>query len=373
MNVVALCETPPETRVAITPSVVKRYKDLNCCVFLSDEAGAKAGYQAKDYQALGAFIEKESVTLPKADIIISIHPPKIATLKKIPTHALLITALEKEDNKHIQYCNQNTISLLNLNAIPRISRAQNMDILSSQASLAGYKAVILAVDHFQRAVPMMMTAAGMIHPAKILILGAGVAGLQAIATAKRLGAEVFAFDVRQAAREQVESLGATFISVSEEDEEGMESAGGYATETSDAYRKQQAQLIHQHALQADIIITTALIPNRPAPILITADTVSAMKPGSIVIDMATARGGNCALSSKDKEIVKHGVTIIGDSNLAGRLAKTASELFSTNIFNLIKHLINNKSNLVELKADDPIITDSVICHQGNLMPFQTKE
>ena len=371
MNVVILNESAAENRVALTPSKVKHYKDLHCAVFITKNAGKNAGYQDKAYEDAGAIIEKTSDALLKADIILSINPPKASTLKKVKKDVILISQLQNEDNKLLQYCIEKQITLLNLNAIPRISRAQNMDVLSSQANLSGYKAVLLAINHFQRVVPMMMTAAGMIHPAKVLILGAGVAGLQAIATAKRIGAEVFAFDVRQAAREQVESLGATFVSVSEE--EDLESEGGYASQTSDDYKKKQAALIQQYASQSDIVISTALIPNRPAPILLSKETVSQMKPGSVIVDIATSRGGNCELSVKDKIIVDHGITIVGYSNLAGMLSKTASELFSNNVLNVVKLLINKKTSSIELNPEDTIIQHSIVCHNGQSMPFLTKE
>ena len=221
-----------------------------------------------------------------------------------------------------------------MNLIPRISRAQSMDSLSSQANLAGYRAVFEGVNRYNRAVPMMMTAAGMIQPAKVLILGAGVAGLQAIATAKRLGAVVYAFDVRSVAKEQVQSLGAEFIEVSEGQDN--ETSGGYASETSEAYQRLQAELIDQYAKQADIVVTTALIPGRKAPILLRKKTIEAMKPGSIIVDLATSRGGNCEVSQRDKIIKdKNGVTVVGFSNIAGLVPATASELYANNLVHLL--------------------------------------
>lgn len=255
-----------------------------------------------------------------------------------------------------------------MNLIPRISRAQSMDSLSSQANLAGYRAVLEGVAHFNRAIPMMMTAAGMIHPAKVLILGAGVAGLQAIATAKRLGAVVYAFDVRRAAKEQVESLGAEFIEVSTN--EDSETSGGYAREMSDEYKKQQAELIHQYAKQADIVVTTALIPGRPAPVLITKETVNQMKPGSVIVDIATSRGGNCELSQRDEVIHHQGVTLVGYSNLAGFIPATASELYANNVINLLKLLVTSPDALT-FNAEDDIVKQATLTHEGRYLPFQT--
>lgn len=254
-----------------------------------------------------------------------------------------------------------------MNLIPRISRAQSMDSLSSQSNLAGYRAVLEACTQFHRAIPMMMTAAGMIQPAKILILGAGVAGLQAIATAKRLGAVVYAFDVRRAAKEQVESLGAEFIEVSQN--EDSETKSGYASEVSDEYKQLQAELIDKYAKLADIVISTALIPGKKAPILLYRKTIEQMKPGSIVVDLATSRGGNCELSMLDKTI-KHGeVTIIGLSNMAGLVAATASELYANNLVHLVNLLAPTPPELT-LNPDDEIIQQATLCHQNQYLPFQ---
>ncbi|WBV68341.1 NAD(P) transhydrogenase subunit alpha [Legionella pneumophila] len=254
-----------------------------------------------------------------------------------------------------------------MSLIPRISRAQSMDSLSSQANLAGYRAVLEAATTFHRAIPMMMTAAGMIQPAKVLILGAGVAGLQAIATAKRLGAVVYAFDVRKAAKEQVESLGAEFIEVMQEQD--SETAGGYATETSEEYKKLQAELIDQYAKTADIVISTALIPGRQAPVLLYKKTVEQMKPGSVIVDLATSRGGNCELSVADK-IIKHGdITIVGFSNMAGLVPATASDLYSNNLVHLINLLAKNPAEF-NLNPEDEIIQQAVLCHKGTYLPFQ---
>lgn len=245
-----------------------------------------------------------------------------------------------------------------------------MDSLSSQANLAGYKAVLEAVNRFHQVVPMMMTAAGMIKPAKVLILGAGVAGLQAIATAKRLGAVVYAFDVRSAAKEQVESLGAEFIEVAASDP-NLESTGGYAREASEEYKQLQAELIDQYAKSSDIVITTALIPNRPAPRLLYKKTIEQMKPGSIVVDSATSRGGNCELSLRDEVIEHNQVTLIGISNMAGLVPRTASELYANNLLHLIRFLAP-KPPEVEFNPKDEIIQQALLCHEGHYLPFREK-
>ncbi len=368
MNIVALCEQKPETRVALTPSVTKQYQTLGHQLFVETGAGERSGFSNETFAAFDVVTNKAKTLLPQADIILTVNAPSKAILKLLQPNTLVITQFENDDQTIVDYCLANNFSLINMKQMPRISRAQNMDTLSSQTNLAGYKAVLVAVNAFQRVVPMMMTAAGMIHPAKVLILGAGVAGLQAIATAKRLGAAVSVFDVRRAAKEQVESLNAEFVEVSEED---IESEGGYAGEASEEYKQKQAELIHMHAQQADIIITTALIPNRPAPMLIQEDTISSMKPGSIIVDMATARGGNCALSKKDKVVEAHGVTIIGYSNLAGMVPTTASELYANNLLQLVK-LMSNEGQIT-FNPEDAVLQQTLICHQGQLMPFMHEE
>lgn len=368
MNIVAPCEQKPETRVALTPSVVKQYQSLGHQLYLQQGAGELSGFFDQGFEALDVTVDKEKSVLANANVLLTVNAPAVKSLKHLQPDTLIISQVENDDNTLVDYCLANQLSLINMKQMPRISRAQNMDTLSSQSNLAGYKAVLLAVNAFQRAVPMMMTAAGMIHPAKILILGAGVAGLQAIATAKRLGAAVFAFDVRRAAKEQVESLNAEFVEVSDEDIEGE---GGYAGEASEAYKQKQAELIHEHAKEADIIITTALIPNRAAPVLIQKETVKAMKPGSIIVDMATPRGGNCTLSEIDKVVDVNGVSIIGYSNLAGMVPATASELYANNLLQMVK-LISDDGQ-IQLNHDDVVLQHTLICHQGKMMPFMPEE
>ncbi|MCC5015443.1 Re/Si-specific NAD(P)(+) transhydrogenase subunit alpha [Legionella sp. 31fI33] len=370
MIIAALNESNSDTRVAITPNAVKHYLKLGLEVTCEAGAGKASGFSDADYEEAGATIVADKKDLlKKTKILVTVNEPSPKDLQGLPAGSLVIGPLDnEEEGELLTWCCKEKVSAFSMNLIPRISRAQSMDSLSSQANLAGYRAVLEGVNHFNRAIPMMMTAAGMIHPAKILILGAGVAGLQAIATAKRLGAVVYAFDVRRAAKEQVESLGAEFIEVSEED---SETSGGYAGETSEDYKRRQAELIDQYARQSDIVVSTALIPGRKAPVLLTKKTVEGMKPGSIIVDLATARGGNCELSKRDK-IIKHGeVTLVGYSNVAGLVPATASELYATNLVNLIRLLLPSTPPVLTFSGEDEIIKQALLCHEGNYLPFQT--
>jgi NAD(P) transhydrogenase subunit alpha len=258
------------------------------------------------------------------------------------------------------------ITGFSMERLPRISRAQSMDVLSSQANIGGYKAVMIAADRYQRFFPMLMTAAGTVKAARVLVLGGGVAGLQAIATAKRLGAVIEAFDVRPAVKEQVESLGAKFVEVpiSDEEKKAAETAGGYAREMSADYKNKQAELIHQRAQQADIVITTALIPGKPAPVLIPEETVRAMKPGSVIVDMAVEQGGNCVLSEYDKTVVKHGIVLVGIANLPALVAADASALYARNLLNFIGVLLDAKTGAVN--REDEIVAGTMICENGQV-------
>jgi NAD(P) transhydrogenase subunit alpha len=368
MMIAALKETQHETRVALTPNAVKQYLKLGLTVAIEKDAGLGSGYSDEDYIQAGAAILKKNEIASQSHIILSVNPPTTKDLKSMQKGSLLITQIDNDkDNELIQFCLTNELNLFSMNLIPRISRAQNMDSLSSQANLAGYRAVIEAASHFKKIFPMMMTAAGMIHPAKVLILGAGVAGLQAIATAKRMGAVVYAFDVRRAAKEQVESLGAEFIEVAMEQD--AETKGGYASETSEEYKAMQAKLIDEYAKMSDIVISTALIPGRKAPILIHKTTVDAMKPGSVIVDLATAKGGNCEVSVCDEIIQYQGITVIGLSNLAGLVPETASDLYANNLMHLIRLLVTNPEDLTFNQSDE-IIQQALLCHQGQYLPFQ---
>lgn len=366
MMIVALKEAG-EPRVALTPAAVGQLRKAGFSLAIECGAGLAAGYSDEAYQAAGAEVySQDGKLLEQAEILLSLNPPDPRVLASLRPKSLLISQVDKDPKSEIiQTCQSQQISLISMLQIPRISRAQSMDTLSSQANLAGYKAVLEGIAHYKRLVPMMMTAAGMVHPAKVLILGAGVAGLQAIATAKRLGAVVYAFDVRRAAKEQVESLGAEFVEVSEED---AETKGGYAAETSADYQAKQAALIEEYAAKSDLVISTALIPGRPAPVLLPKATVDKMKPGSVIVDMATARGGNCELSKKDEVIDYQGVTLVGWSNLAGLVPATASELYANNLVNLL-HLLSKEPGKIELNAEDEIIQQALLCHEGRYLPF----
>ncbi|MDI9818608.1 MULTISPECIES: Re/Si-specific NAD(P)(+) transhydrogenase subunit alpha [unclassified Legionella] len=369
MIISALNESDKDTRVAITPSAVKNYSKMGFEIHFETNAGKASGFSDTDYQQAGATVVNNRKALLKAtNILVCVNEPSPKELQGLSSQALIIGHIDNEpESDLLTWGCKEKISIFSMNLIPRISRAQSMDSLSSQANLAGYRAVLEGVVHFKRAIPMMMTAAGMIHPAKILILGAGVAGLQAIATAKRLGAVVYAFDVRRAAKEQVESLGAEFIEVSEEHD--SETSGGYAGETSEEYKRLQAELIDQYAKQSDIIISTALIPGKKAPVLLFKKTVEEMKPGSVIVDLATARGGNCELSQQDKVLKHDEITLIGYSNLAGLVPATASELYATNLINLMRHLAPSPPELV-FNEEDEIIKQAMLCHQGSYLPFQ---
>ncbi|MCL9683424.1 Re/Si-specific NAD(P)(+) transhydrogenase subunit alpha [Legionella maioricensis] len=369
MMIATLQETGHETRVAITPNSAKQYIKLGFEVAIEKNSGLASGFADKEYEEVGVqVINGKKTLLKQTNILLCINEPAPQDLAGLPKDALIIGHIDNEAKSPlIAWCKEQQINLFSMNLIPRISRAQSMDSLSSQANLAGYRSVLEAVNKFHRAIPMMMTAAGMIQPAKVLVLGAGVAGLQAIATAKRLGAVVYAFDVRRAAKEQVESLGAEFIEVSQEQD--SETKGGYAAETSEEYKKLQAELIDQYAKLADIVISTALIPGRKAPILLHKNTVNQMKPGSVIVDLATSRGGNCDLSVLD-ETIKHGeITIIGLSNIAGLIPATASDLYANNLVHLI-NLLAAQPPEIKFNPDDEIIQQALLCHEGHYLPFQ---
>jgi NAD(P) transhydrogenase subunit alpha len=308
-----------ETRVAATPETVKKFtaKGLNT-VLVQSGAGAGASIPDAAYQAEGASIVASAAELyGQSQIVLKVRSPEPDELALMRKDAVLLGLLSPHHAEGIEALARHGLTAFAMEKLPRISRAQSMDVLSSQANIAGYKAVLMAANVYQKFFPMLMTAAGTVKAARVLVLGAGVAGLQAIATAKRLGAVIEAFDVRPAAKEQVESLGAKFVEVplSEEEKAQAETAGGYAREMSDDYKRRQGELVHQRAAAADIIITTALIPGRPAPVLIKEETVRAMKPGSVIVDMAVEAGGNCPLSELDKIGVKHGVHLVGIANL----------------------------------------------------------
>lgn len=373
MMITTLFPRDQETRVAITPHTANLYLQLGFEVAIEKNAGRASGFADSEYLLVGVQVmENKKNLLQQSDILLCVNEPHPQDLSGLKKGALIIGPLEKEPQSPLmQWSKQQGITLFSMDLIPRLSRAQNMDSLSSQASLAGYRAVLEAVFAFHRVLPMMMTAAGMIQPAKVLVLGAGVAGLQAIATAKRLGAIVYAFDVRSAAKEQVESLGAEFIEVAQ-DGDG-ETQGGYASESSEEYKKLQAQSIDKYAKLSDIVISTALIPQGKAPVLLYKNTVDQMKPGSVIVDLATARGGNCEVSVLDQCIQYRGITVIGYSNMAGRIPTTASSLYANNFFHLLQ-LLAPQPPALQFNPEDEIIQQALLCYEGLYLPFQsTKE
>ncbi|MBU6472911.1 MAG: Re/Si-specific NAD(P)(+) transhydrogenase subunit alpha, partial [Alphaproteobacteria bacterium] len=336
---------PGEARVAATPETVKKLKGLGLDILVESGAGARARVSDTDYEAAGAVVTPDTgQMLGEADIVFSVRGPGEAEIAKMKTGAVLACMLAPYTEKDtIARLAAQGVTAFAMEFIPRISRAQAMDVLSSQANLAGYKAVIDAAATFGRAMPMMMTAAGTIAPARVFIMGVGVAGLQAIATARRLGAIVSATDVRPATKEQVESLGATFVAVIDEEFKQAETAAGYAKPMSAEYQAKQAALIAETIKKQDIVITTALIPGRKAPVLVSEEMVKTMKPGSVIVDLAAEQGGNCPLTRPDEVIEAHGVIIMGYTNLASRLAVDTSSLYARNLFNFAGLIVDKKT------------------------------
>src|SRR5260221_10705884 len=363
-----------EKRCAATPDTVKKYIALGAPVEVEGGPGESAAIADWVFVAVGATIVVDAATaVADAELILKVQRPlttadggsdELASARK---GALLAAILNPHGAKESlgDYAAKG-VDAFAMELMPRITRAQSMDVLSSQSNLAGYKAVLDAAAVFGRAFPMMMTAAGTIAPARVLVMGAGVAGLQAIATARRLGAIVSATDVRPAAKEQVESLGATFVAVEDEEFKQAKTAGGYAKEMSDAYKAKQAALIAETIKKQDIAITTALIPGRPAPKLISEDMVKSMKPGSVIIDLAVENGGNCALSEPGKIVVKHGVKIVGWINMPSRIAVDASALYARNLFNFLSAFFDKKAGTLTLPPDDDIVKGVILTRDGKV-------
>jgi NAD(P) transhydrogenase subunit alpha len=360
-----------ETRVAATPETVKKFSaNGSHVVLVQSGAGTGASITDENFREAGATIVNDTAELYRqSQIILKVQAPDSSELKMIRKDAVLLGLLSPHKTEGIASLASHGLTAFSMEKLPRISRAQNMDVLSSQANIAGYKAVLIAANVYQRFLPMLMTAAGTVKAARMLILGAGVAGLQAIATAKRLGAVIEAFDVRPAAKEQVESLGAKFVEVplSDEEKAQAETAGGYAREMSDEYKRRQGELVHQRAIVADIIITTALIPGRPAPVLINEETVKAMKPGSVIVDMAVEAGGNCPLSELNKTVVKHGVYLVGIANLPGLVAADSSALYARNLMNFLNLMLDAESGEFKLDREDEIIAGTLVCIDGEVV------
>ena len=355
---------PGETRVAATPETVKKLA-VKHQVIVQAGAGISASVTDEAYAAAGATIGTAAEALG-AEMVLKVRAPNADERAQMKPGAVVVGMLNPFDGENIAAMAASGLSAFALEAVPRITRAQSMDVLSSQANIAGYKAVMVGANTYQRFMPMLMTAAGTVKAARVLIMGVGVAGLQAIATAKRLGAVIEASDVRPPVKEQVESLGAKFIDVpylTDEEREIAKGAGGYARPMPPEWMKRQAELVHERAKQADIIITTALIPGRPAPVLISEETVKAMKPGSVIVDLAVEQGGNCPLSELGKTVIKHGVHIVGEPNLACFVAADASALYARNVLDFLKLVFDKEDKLV-IDREDEIIKATLVCHAG---------
>ncbi len=361
-----------ETRVAATPETVKKFIAQGHTVVVQSNAGLASSQPDSAYQAVGATIGSAADAL-SADLVLKVRAPEASELAQMNSNAVLLGMLDPFDNANNAAMAAKGITAFALEAAPRTTRAQSLDVLSSQANIAGYKAVMVAANEYQRFMPMLMTAAGTVKAARVLILGAGVAGLQAIATAKRLGAVIEASDVRPAAKEQIESLGAKFVDVPYETEEEREIAqgvGGYARPMPASWMQRQAALVAERAKQADIVIATALIPGRKAPTLLHAETVEQMKPGSVVIDLAAGKGenggGNCPLTEADQVVVKHGVKLVGYTNLASMVAADASALYARNLLDFMKLIIDKEAKLA-IPTDDDIVTACLMCQNGQVL------
>ena len=367
INLLVLKETvDSEKRVALVPDEIKKYLDFGFKVTIEKDAGIEAGFLNEDYKKQNADITQNiKKSISESDIIIKIQKPELSIIKEMKTGTILMGLLSpKKNSSENTLYNNNKISAFALENIPRITRAQDKDVLSSQSNLSGYKAVLDAAHEYSKSFPMMMTAAGTVTPAKVLVLGAGVAGLQAIATAKRLGAVVSAYDVRLAAKEEVESLGAKFIVFDEEVLKKSQTEGGYAKEMSADYKKKQEKALEEAIPENDIIICTALIPNKTAPRLIPKKIIEKMKPESVIVDLAVETGGNAELSEVDKIVKYKGVKIIGYSNYPSRIAGDSSTLFSKNVFNFIKILVDKESKKININLEDEIIAKTLISHEG---------
>ena len=365
MMIGLLKEPTQESRVSLLPEAVASLTKKGITIFIEKDAGLRAFAADNDYVAAGAQIKSRSEIFSTADIILAIHPPEEQEIQNINSARKIFIGVYQPlfDFIKMQRWAQRGITTFSLDMLPRTTRAQSMDVLSSQANIAGYKSVLLAAATYCRYLPMFMTAAGSIKPAKVMILGAGVAGLQAIATARRLGAIVEVFDVRPAVKEEVNSLGAKFIEV--EGAADASKAGGYAVEQTEEFLQRQKARIAESIAKADIVISTAQIPGKKAPLLIEEEMVNEMRSGSVIVDLASSTGGNCAYT-KDNEVVSvNGVTIVGNSNLAATMPSDASKLYGKNILNFLQLIIDKESN-IHLNWEDDLVKGSCITHDGNL-------
>ncbi len=361
MKIVSLSEDKNfEKRVAITPEIAKKYISNEFEVFLPKDYAAHLGFDDEEYKSQGVkILDNEKDIIDQSDIIVQLSLPSEKILSNLKENQNLIGVLNPYSNKEkLENLSKNKVNTFSLELLPRITRAQSMDILSSQANLAGYKAVIESFANFGKAIPMMMTAAGTVPAAKVLIVGAGVAGLQAIATAKRMGAIVFATDVRMASKEQVESLGGKFLTV--EGSENLETEGGYAKETSEDFKKKQEKLLSDTLKKIDIVVCTALIPGKKAPIILKENMIDSMQSGSIIYDLAAIQGGNTALTKVDEIVEKKGVKIMGDSNILNKLPISASTLYAKNVFNFVLNLLDKENKKININLDDEIIKKTLV-------------
>ena len=361
MRIVSVLENQKiEKRIAITPDIAKKYIALGFEIILSEKYGEHLGFKDSDYKELGVKISKKvTEVFSNADIIVQLSLLSDENLSLLNENQTLVGVFNPHKNKEkIEKLSKKNINIFSLEMLPRITRAQSMDILSSQANLAGYKAVIESFANFEKAIPMMMTAAGTIPAAKVLVVGAGVAGLQAIATAKRMGAVVFATDVRMASKEQVESLGGKFLTV--DGSENLETEGGYAKEATEEFKKKQEELLAETLKKIDIVICTALIPGKKAPLIIKDYMITNMRSGSIIYDLAAIQGGNAAFTEVDKVVIKEGVKIMGETNILNKLPVSASNLYSKNVFNFVLNLYDKETKKVIINLEDEIIKKTLI-------------
>ncbi|HCS22459.1 MAG TPA: Re/Si-specific NAD(P)(+) transhydrogenase subunit alpha [Alphaproteobacteria bacterium] len=357
-----------EKRVAASPETVRKLTALGFDVCVERGAGLTAAVTDDMFAQAGAKIAEGSDVYKDADVVLRVRNPLASEISAMKSGALLLAQLAPYQEKDtLKALAAQGVTAFAMEFVPRITRAQTMDVLSSQANLAGYRAVLEAAAAFGRAFPMMMTAAGTVPPAKVFVMGAGVAGLQAIATARRLGATVSATDVRPAAKEQVQSLGASFVMVENEETKAAETSGGYAKEMSDDYKRQQAELIAETIKKQDVVITTALIPGRPAPKLVTEEMVRSMKPGAVIVDLAVEQGGNCALSKAGEIVDVNGVTIVGHLNLPSRIAVDASALYARNLLNFLTPLVDKETKALKLNREDDIVKASMVTDGGQIV------
>jgi NAD(P) transhydrogenase subunit alpha len=374
MKVAVTTESDPgEPRVAATPDTIKKLIGLGAEVAVEPGAGLKSGVLDADYTAAGASVTADAVN--GADIVLKVRRPNGAEIARLKKGAIVVAIMDPYGNEAaLKAMADAGLVAFAMELMPRITRAQSMDVLSSQANLAGYRAVIEAAEEYGRALPMMMTAAGTVPAAKVFVMGVGVAGLQAIATARRLGAIVTATDVRPATKEQVESLGAKFLAVEDEEFKNAQTAGGYAKEMSKEYQAKQAALVADHVKKQDIVITTALIPGRPAPKLITKDMVASMRPGSVIVDLAVERGGNVEGARPGEVAIVGDVKIVGYLNVAGRLAASASALYAKNLLTFLETLIDKKEKKLAINWDDEIVKGTALTRDGAIVHpnFQPK-